>query len=1143
MNNLSRSLAPRHLSALLSSLLFVSALLGAGCGRDSLLRSSTAITLDAGNGDGSASDGNANTDGGGADAMRMIKSISIDPPMATLVKGSTRPLVVTALYIDGTTGDVTAQSMFSTSAAPIASVSTGGVVMALAPGNATITATLGPLTATAAITVSTATVTGLAVLPETATTPAGTTLTFTADATLSDGTHQDVTASANWMSSATPVATVVSGVATAIRAGTTTITASFSTGTGMPATGTATLTVTAGMLTSIQVGPVDPSVGINTTLNFTATGIYSDGTRADLTNQVAWSTSVPTVVSISPAGRAQTLARGMSTITATAPGGQTGSSTVTVTPATLVSITVAPAMSTVMVGGTIALRATGNYSDNSTVDLTTSVTWTTSAMATASVSNAAGTAGTVTGLAVGTATIIATSGTVAGRAAVTVSAAALMSILVTPAMASTPVGTTVAMTATGRYTDGTTRDITTQVAWNSTPETVATVSNIMGTLGVVTAVSVGTARVTATLNGIVGTATISVVAATLQSITVTPANATTTALLRSSYKATGSYSNGTMVDITTQVTWATGNPAIAAISNVAGAQGQLVARTNGTTTVTATLGTVVGTTNVTVMGRVAVSLAISPIAPTVRLGTGNQRFVATEIFSDGTQANVSAQATWTSSAPAVATINNGGGGNRGVATPVAVGTTTITATFMGLTATTTFTVTNAVITSITVTPIAPLIPVGTVVQFVATAIFSDNTTQNVTAGATWQSSAPGVLGVTTAGGARGRGTGIAAGTATVTATFMGISGSTTAMVTNAIPMSISVRPAGITLAVGARRQFTAQEIFSDGTSRDVTATATWQSLQPGIAGVSDAGGTRGLVTGVAAGTATIQATLAGLSGSVAVTVSPGMLTSIQVTPFNQTVAVGASINFLATGLLSDGTSVDLTATASWVSSDPTIAAVSNAAGTRGLVTALAAGSVTITATSAGVSGSTMLTVSGAKVTAVQVTPFNPRLPAGFAQPLAATALFSDGTSRDVTATATWTSGSPTVATVSDAAGSKGLLTAVAAGTSTISAAFSGVTGSTTATVIAGTLSTLTITPPNQTVRAGSTVPFTATGTFSDGSSLDVTAFVTWTSSDTATADVSNANGSRGQATAFAAGTTTIQAQRGTVTATTTLTVN
>ena len=96
MNNLSRSLAPRGLSVLASSVLLVSALFGAGCGRDSLLRVSTPETLDAGD----AGIGDGRTDGGGTDAMGAIRSISIDPPTATLVKGSTRALVVTAVYSD-----------------------------------------------------------------------------------------------------------------------------------------------------------------------------------------------------------------------------------------------------------------------------------------------------------------------------------------------------------------------------------------------------------------------------------------------------------------------------------------------------------------------------------------------------------------------------------------------------------------------------------------------------------------------------------------------------------------------------------------------------------------------------------------------------------------------------------------------------------------------------------------------------------------------------------------------------------------------------------------------------------------------------------------------------------------------------------
>ena len=103
----------------------------------------------------------------------------------------------------------------------------------------------------------------------------------------------------------------------------------------------------------------------------------------------------------------------MSIITATL-GGQSGTSTVTVTPAALVSIAVTPAISTLLVGGTVALHAIGTYSDGTMVDLTASVIWSSSATTIASVSNAAGTAGTVTGLAVGNATITATSGMVAG---------------------------------------------------------------------------------------------------------------------------------------------------------------------------------------------------------------------------------------------------------------------------------------------------------------------------------------------------------------------------------------------------------------------------------------------------------------------------------------------------------------------------------------------------------------------------------------------------------------------------------------------------------------------------------------------------------------------------------------------------------
>jgi hypothetical protein len=181
-------------------------------------------------------------------------------------------------------------------------------------------------------------------------------------------------------------------------------------------------------------------------------------------------------------------------------------------------------------------------------------------------------------------------------------------------------------------------------------------------------------------------------------------------------------------------------------------------------------------------------------------------------------------------------------------------------------------------------------------------------------------------------------------------------------------------------------------------------------------------------------------------------------------------------------------------------------------------------------------------VTDATVVQIQVTPFNPSIPESFDQQMTATAIYSDGTNRDITSLATWTSSNTAVALVSDALATKGLVVASAAGTATIKAQYGGVSGDTDVKVTGAALASITIAPANPTIAVGALQPFTATGKFDDGSTLDITPFVTWTSSDLDVADVSNADGSRGEATAFGAGTTTVQAQRGAVTATTTLTV-
>jgi hypothetical protein len=119
-----------------------------------------------------------------------------------------------------------------------------------------------------------------------------------------------------------------------------------------------------------------------------------------------------------------------------------------------------------------------------------------------------------------------------------------------------------------------------------------------------------------------------------------------------------------------------------------------------------------------------------------------------------------------------------------------------------------------------------------------------------------------------------------------------------------------------------------------------------------------------------------------------------------------------------------------------------------------VATPIKAGSTTITANYQGVSGTTLLTVSAAKLTSIAITPSPLSVAVGGHQQLTATGAWDDTSTRDITTNVTWLSSSDATATVSNAAGSRGLFTAVSAGPVTVTAAFQGVTGTLAGTVTA-----------------------------------------------------------------------------------------
>jgi hypothetical protein len=173
--------------------------------------------------------------------------------------------------------------------------------------------------------------------------------------------------------------------------------------------------------------------------------------------------------------------------------------------------------------------------------------------------------------------------------------------------------------------------------------------------------------------------------------------------------------------------------------------------------------------------------------------------------------------------------------------------------------------------------------------------------------------------------------------------------------------SISVGPATPTIETGTTNntvQMSAFGTFNDGSTG--TPAVTWSSSEPSIATIS----TSGLVTSATTGSTTITATAVqnpSISGTQSVTVTVGCIQSIAVTPTSASIFVTNSPNtqqFKAEATTCHGT-VDITNIASWTSSNTSDATV-----TSGLATAVAAGTVGITATSGSItSNSATLTVS------------------------------------------------------------------------------------------------------------------------------------------------------------------------------------
>ena len=535
--------------------------------------------------------------------------------------------------------------------------------------------------------------------------------------------------------------------------------------------------------------------------------------------------------------------------------------------------------------------------------------------------------------------------------------ATLQSIAITPGSATIAQATTQAFTATGSYSDGSTKDLTATAQWSCLLPNLATVSSSSPTQGLATGISAGTVVISASLGNVSNSAQLTVTGATVSSLAITPASATIGFENQQQYKAIATFSDTSTQDVTNLASWtiAPSGPFISAYSGLAigssvGTSFDVNASFGGQSTSTLTIPP---TLNVDLSN--LVSVAILPANPTIANNTPST-LSAIGTFSDGSTRDVTSIATWVSSDDTVAS-------NFGVlpnvfsaATTSAPATATITASFGTLstqTASTTLSVSDATLQSIAVSPSNASIAPGTKLTYSAVGTFSDGSTQDLTSIVRWS-----VLGGSGAASvSKGVVKGTTAGSITVTAASLAnlgsVSGSAAAAITSSTLQSIAVNPATAFITPGGNLTYSAIGTFSDGSTQDLSALTSWSSSAV-TATVS-----AGVATGQGVGAGAITAKLGQISGTASLlVVSPAQI-SLAVTPATASVAAGATTQLKATATYVDGATQDFTTLVNWSSSNAAMATVGYQ---TGLISGLASGTSTITATLGSVTSTATITV-------------------------------------------------------------------------------------------------------------------------------------------------------------------------------------
>ncbi|WP_418114613.1 Ig-like domain-containing protein [Vibrio scophthalmi] len=299
---------------------------------------------------------------------RIVKGISD----LTVISGLNQGFVAIGFYSDGNSEDITSSVSWQSTEKTVA-IMEGPVLTGVMRGATEVSATKGGIVSNSlVVTIVDARLDSIQVTPKNSKIAKGNSIKFYAQGWYSNGMTADITNVVTFdVSDGNILIVTKSGEAIGVEVGDVTVTAHHE----AIRSNLADVSITDAILESIDVSPqiINLPKGNNAILK--ATGTYSDGHSADITDSVTWESSDNFIVSVSQKGLISGLAEGETALIASQNGVNSNNVNIRVTSAVLESIQVTPATASLAKGNTTQLIARGFYSDGTSGNISNSVSW------------------------------------------------------------------------------------------------------------------------------------------------------------------------------------------------------------------------------------------------------------------------------------------------------------------------------------------------------------------------------------------------------------------------------------------------------------------------------------------------------------------------------------------------------------------------------------------------------------------------------------------------------------------------------------------------------------------------------------------------------------------------------------------------